>query len=1402
VTQSAAWQKEMNRLREAGQLKEALAVAERLKELRSRKQKDDHWEAVDARWQVEALQRVLAGGKEAAISYAAIAPMMAKANELEKQNRHVEASPIREQVLGLYRKLLGENHPYTATSYHWQAYDQNALGKYTEAELLVRKGIELRLKLLGENHPDTASSYNDLAMSQGAQGKYAEAEANLRKVLELRVKLLGKNHSDTATSYGNLAGNQYAQGKYAEAEAGYLKAFEVRVKFLDENHSDTAGNYNNLAISQYFQGKYAEAEAGYRKALDLRIKFLGENHSDTASSYNNLAVSQYLQGKYVEAEVGYRKALDLRLKLLGENHRRTALSFNNLANNQHLQEKYAEAEAGFRKAHELRRKLLGENHQDTVASYNNLVRSSAYAAGKATSLPPWQRYLLGYDVTQSAAWQKEMNRLREAGQLKEALAVAERLKELRSRKQKDDHWEAVDARWQVEALQRVLAGGKEAVKTYAGIAATLAKANALEQLGRYREASPIREQLLALYRKLLDEDHPYTANSYYSLASNQYSQERYAEAERGYHKALKLCLRLLGENHPDTASGYRDLAMSQGAQGKYAEGEANLRKALDLRRRLSGENNADTVSNYRELAYLQRAQGKYAEAELNFQTVLDLHLKLLGDNNAESAQSYNDLAANQRVQGKYVAAETNYRKALDLRLKLLGENHPRTAQSYNNLAVNQNAQGKYGEAEANLRKALDLFRKIWGENHPDTAFGYGNLGHNQNEQRKYLEAEPNLRKALNLRLKLLGENHTDTASSYSRLASNQSAQGNYVVAEAHYRKALDLYLKLLGENHPLTAQSYSDLAAFRDDQGRFAEAESLFIRAANSFDQARLHAAATGLERAVATGDRSPLVHLAAVLACNGKPDTAWQRYEQGLGRGTWDDLATRRRYTSAERAKQAELEARVQRINQLLQAPAAVAGTPGTEERRAQLLTQRLKAQGELRAFTKALEQTYGPVAGQVFDLLSIQAALASDAALVGWIDIDTPRRPKDPNGEHWAFLLRSTGVPVCERLVGTGPEQAWTKDDSQLATKLRDVLPSPSGNWQPLAQKMRSQRFDPLQKHLDGIKRLIVLPSSAMAGVPVEILADGRAVSYALSGTMFAYLRNQPRPESRALLALADPVFEPGLFPKPDPLLAAARGDDTWAPLPGTRAEAETLRRLATEPAPLVLTGSNASEQRLHELAASGELARFRYLHLATHGIADNRLPLHSAIILSRDKLPDPEKQMLAGQPIFDGRLTAREVLQNWELNAELVTLSACQTALGKYEGGEGFLGFAQALTIAGSRAVCLSLWKVDDTATALLMERFYQNLLGKRPQLVKPLGKAAALAEAKAWLRDLPRAQAVRRNDLLAQAVNRGKDRPVQPLLPAVPEPSPTVTAKSDRPYAHPYYWAAFILIGDPD
>jgi hypothetical protein len=245
----------------------------------------------------------------------------------------------------------------------------------------------------------------------------------------------------------------------------------------------------------------------------------------------------------------------------------------------------------------------------------------------------------------------------------------------------------------------------------------------------------------------------------------------------------------------------------------------------------------------------------------------------------------------------------------------------------------------------------------------------------------------------------------------------------------------------------------------------------------------------------------------------------------------------------------------------------------------------------------------------------------------------------------------------------------------------------------------------------------------------------------------------------------------------------------------LPGTRKEVLTLKRLV--PAATVLLGSAASEQNLEQLASSGKLKSFRLLHFATHGEANPTDPKQSALILAQDRLPPrPADAALRGEKPIDGRLTVDTILEKWTLDADLVVLSACRSGQGKQFGGEGILGFAQALLQKGARSVVLSRWQVDDTATTLLMLRFYENLLGKRKGLNKPMGRALALDEARQWLRELPR----KRASLLASGLQRGlrgSEEEVPPLLDKEPE-----LPAGDKPFAHPFFWAAFVLLGDPE
>jgi CHAT domain-containing protein len=308
----------------------------------------------------------------------------------------------------------------------------------------------------------------------------------------------------------------------------------------------------------------------------------------------------------------------------------------------------------------------------------------------------------------------------------------------------------------------------------------------------------------------------------------------------------------------------------------------------------------------------------------------------------------------------------------------------------------------------------------------------------------------------------------------------------------------------------------------------------------------------------------------------------------------------------------------------------------------------------------------------------------------------------------------------------------------------------------------------------------------------IVVDVWRDGRSAPRDLApGKLGVVIDSRPAPVAIAENRKLRQVF-----------VAARSGDEDFAPLPGTRYEVEALALIfKSDDRPVrTLLGADASEPELDSLAASGELGKLGFIHLATHGVIDEDIPARSAVILAQTGLPDPLEEVLNHKPAFDGRLSVREIQRGWDLKAELVTLSACETALGRDAGGEGFVGFTQALLMSGTRSVCLSLWKVDDTATALLMRRFYANLLGRRPELTGPSPKAEALREAKVWLRGLSRAEVLALTAELSGGVARGKGakaRQPDELAAVVP-----AGGDNDRPYAPPYFWAAFVLTGDPD
>ena len=184
---------------------------------------------------------------------------------------------------------------------------------------------------------------------------------------------------------------------------------------------------------------------------------------------------------------------------------------------------------------------------------------------------------------------------------------------------------------------------------------------------------------------------------------------------------------------------------------------------------------------------------------------------------------------------------------------------------------------------------------------------------------------------------------------------------------------------------------------------------------------------------------------------------------------------------------------------------------------------------------------------------------------------------------------------------------------------------------------------------------------------------------------------------PEVTALIAFGDPLYRTERRKSPDAILRSAAKLGDLRPLPWSRLEVEEIGRLYPRSS-IIFLGDEASEENAKALDIEPN-----YLHFAAHSIPNDRFPLDSAIALTASP----------GIVSENGLLQVWEVFESVRLDADLVTLSACQTALGPEVGGEGMLGLTRAFHYAGARSVLSSLWEVADKSTGLLMTEFYSAL-----------------------------------------------------------------------------------------
>ena len=296
----------------------------------------------------------------------------------------------------------------------------------------------------------------------------------------------------------------------------------------------------------------------------------------------------------------------------------------------------------------------------------------------------------------------------------------------------------------------------------------------------------------------------------------------------------------------------------------------------------------------------------------------------------------------------------------------------------------------------------------------------------------------------------------------------------------------------------------------------------------------------------------------------------------------------------------------------------------------------------------------------------------------------------------------------------------------EKELAAKIhffRQHLATRYLNFRKEAQALFNLLMAPAAQALQGKTTICISPDGPLWELPFQALVDAQNKFLIESVALYRVpslsvwrqlMARQSQPtikgtERPQLLALGNPALEPQLAQQ-------------YTPLPEAVREVRAIAHLQPPSLSRFFTAAEASETRFKK-----EAVKYRYLHLAAHGVLDDAHPLDSRLILKRTATDD-------------GMLRAREVME-LPLTAELVVLSACDTARGKLSRGEGTIGMAWAFAIAGVPATVVSQWAVDSAATEALMVEFYQQLFHPDPHTGKTPGPAQALRNAQLQVAQRP-------------------------------------------------------------
>ncbi len=1168
---------------------------------------------------------------------------------------------------------------------------------------------------LGPEHPDTLASLNELAASFQTQQRYGEAEPLMLRGLDVSERVLGPEHPDTLLCVVRLSALYLAQDRHAEAEPFLKRTVEIQQHVMGGEHPSTLISMKNLADVYRLQDRFREATPLYQRILEVRERTLGRDAPETIESVSNLAAAYKGEGRPNEAEPLFTRALETRERVLGRDAPETIESVNNLAELYQAQGRYGEAEPLFRRALETRERLLGQEHRDTLVSVDNLARQYQYQSQFAEAELLMRR---SRDIRERALGKEHPDTLRSITRLAD-LYLAQ------------DQYSAAEPlyKYALEARQRVLGDAHvDTVRSVVDLAKLFLAQN------RDSEAEPLLRGALETSEQERGKEHLETLAAVNNLAALYVKQGRFDEAEPLFRRAAEAFERVRGNEHPQTLASLDSLALVYTLRGRYDEAELLAKRGLEVTERVLGREHPDTILRLGNLASIYHQQGRAGEAEPLYQRALDTSKRVYSVEDQDTVMIINNLANAYAVQGRYDKAEPLLRSALKITEHIPdGQN---IGVLLTNLALVRFAQRDWAEAAQLWRRSAVAIIRRAQRGAQDAGQGLTGRKHSEVEQWRIQFSD--LIKAI-YRLKVKGSAPArETFQTAQWALSSEAARS---LAQMAARGA---------RGDPELAGSGARAAG---SGGGMADTRQLEqCRAGQSTGQAQCSGEAENRERLAAIDTRIATIDkkLAAEF-----PDYAALASPVPLSVG--------------------EVQAQLGEDEALVLFLDTQAEKPAPEETFIWVVTKTKLRWVRSDLGTAALTR----------EVQALRCGLDEEE----WGTVTTARRCGD--------LLGLTDMPDASRPLPFSLSKAYAlykalfgQIEDMIAGKRLLIVPSGVLTSLPFQVLVTKKPKIGLPKTFEAYRDIAwlgrrspiaILPAVSSLKALRQHAADRRPGTDAYAGFGNPLLSgdvascrsaNTPaacpgvgdarRPISRSVIERAtvrgnggtrnvsanmDQVFANGSTPVA--LLGQVRG---LCPLADTAYEINCVAARFKGRSPLIRLAGEATEANIKALSLSGQLARYRVLHLATHGLLSGDVEKMAqrqgepALVLTPPDNPADDGD--------DGLLMASEVAA-LKLNADWVVLSACNTAAGDQIGAQALSGLARAFFYAGGRALLVSHWPVySDAAVRLTINAFAE--LERHPNE----GRAEALQKSMTALMD---------------------DR-------------------SQADNAHPAVWAPFIVVGE--